>query len=109
MNSRVYHNSPWQNGPPFFATLTTGRQAGNREQVHNICVDSTTQALHNRVVTSLEFKRWLQKQGCRFEPGKGGHLLVRLGDRKAVLPMHGSKHEIPKGTAEAIRKQLGLK
>ncbi|MGH8248125.1 MAG: type II toxin-antitoxin system HicA family toxin [Gammaproteobacteria bacterium] len=59
-------------------------------------------------MTSREFNRWLQKQGCKFEPGKGGHLLVRLGNRKSVLPMHGSKHELPKGTVEAIKKQLGL-
>jgi mRNA interferase HicA len=60
-------------------------------------------------VTSREFKRWLQKQGCQFEPGRGGHLLVRRGDRKSVLPMHGSRQELPTGTVEAIRKDLGLK
>ena len=60
-------------------------------------------------VTSREFKRWLQKQGCQFEPGKGGHLLVRLGNSKSVLAMHGSHQELPKGTVEAIKKQLGLK
>jgi len=65
--------------------------------------------LHNQTVTSQEFKRWLQSQGCAFEPGKGGHLLVRLKNRKSVLPMHGAKHELPKGTVEAIKKQLGLK
>ena len=60
-------------------------------------------------VTGRELKRWLQKQGCKFEPGKGGHLLVRLGARKSVLPMHGSRQELPKGTVEDIKKQLGLK
>jgi mRNA interferase HicA len=60
-------------------------------------------------MTSREFKRWLQKQGCTFEPGKGGHLLVRLEGRKSVLSMHGSRQEIPKGTVEAIKKDLGLK
>ncbi|OFW31963.1 MAG: addiction module toxin, HicA family [Acidobacteria bacterium RIFCSPLOWO2_12_FULL_60_22] len=60
-------------------------------------------------MTSREFKRWLQKHGCTFEPGKGGHLLVRLGNRKSVLSMHGSQQELPKGTVEAIKKQLGLK
>jgi len=29
-------------------------------------------------VTSQEFKRWLAKQGCTFEPGRGGHLNVSI-------------------------------
>jgi mRNA interferase HicA len=60
-------------------------------------------------VTSAEFKRWLEKQGCAFESGKGGHLKVRLGPRFSVLPMHGSKKEIGKGLAEKIKKDLSLK
>jgi len=60
-------------------------------------------------MTSREFKRWLRKRGCQFEPGRGGHLLVRRGDRKSVLPMHGSRQELPKGTVEGIKKDLGLK
>lgn len=65
--------------------------------------------MHNQAVTSREFKRWLRQRGCAFEPGKGGHLLVRRENRKSVLPMHGAKHELPKGTLEAIKKDLGLK
>jgi mRNA interferase HicA len=60
-------------------------------------------------VTSQEFKRWLQKQGCRFEPGHGGHLIVRLGDRMSVLPMHGKQLELKTGTVNGIKKDLGLK
>lgn len=60
-------------------------------------------------VTSAEFKRWLEKQGCTFEPGKGGHLKVRLGQRFSVLPMHGSSKEIGKGLVERIKKDLRLK
>ena len=60
-------------------------------------------------MTSAQFKRWLAKQGCSFEPGKGGHLIVRLKDRVSVLPVHGSSKEMRKGTVEAIKKQLGLK
>jgi mRNA interferase HicA len=60
-------------------------------------------------VTSAEFKRWLQKMGCRFEPGHGGHLRVYRGDKFSVLPMHGKGHELPAGTVNAIKKQLGLK
>jgi mRNA interferase HicA len=60
-------------------------------------------------VTSGELKRWLERQGCSFSPGRGGHLLVRLGDKKTVLPMHGKNHEMPRGTVLAIKKALGLR
>lgn len=59
-------------------------------------------------MTSGEMKRWLAKQGATFEPGKGGHLTARLGNRVATLPMHGGKRELRKGTERAIKKQLGL-
>jgi mRNA interferase HicA len=61
------------------------------------------------IVTSGELKRWLEKQGCTFFPGKGGHLLVRLKDKKSVLPMHGAKRDLGAGLVNAIKKQLGLK
>lgn len=54
-------------------------------------------------------KRWLEKQGCVGFPGKGGHLIVRLGDKKTVLPMHGKSHELKTGTMNGILKSLGLK
>ena len=60
-------------------------------------------------MTSAEFKRWLQKQGCTFEPGKGGHLIVRLGGKMSVLPMHGKQKELGAGLVNAIKKDLGLK
>ena len=60
-------------------------------------------------MTSQEFKRWLQKQGCRFESGHGGHLIVRLGDKTSVLPMHGNQKDLGTGLVNAIKKQLGLK
>jgi mRNA interferase HicA len=56
-----------------------------------------------------QFKRWLARQGCGFQRGKGGHLKVRRGERASVLPMHGGSKELPKGLVEAIKKQLGLK
>lgn len=59
-------------------------------------------------MTPRQFKRWLGKQGCSFESGHGGHLIVRLDDKKSVLPMHG-KRDMPIGTMEAIKKELGLK
>jgi mRNA interferase HicA len=55
-----------------------------------------------------EFKRWLEKQGAKFVPGKGSHLHVTLNERRSVFPYHGTK-EIPKPLAEAIKSDLGLK
>ena len=60
-------------------------------------------------MTSTEFKRWLAKQGCTFEPGKGGHLIVRRGERMSVLPMHGGGKDPGTGLVNAIKRQLGLK
>jgi mRNA interferase HicA len=60
-------------------------------------------------VSSSEFKRWLEKQGCTFEPGRGGHLTVRLGDRRSSIPMHGKGKEIGKGLEHDIKKDLELK
>ena len=60
-------------------------------------------------MTSGEFKRWLEKQGCSFEAGKGGHLKVRLNDRFTVLPMHGMGKDIGKGLENRIKKDLRLK
>jgi mRNA interferase HicA len=60
-------------------------------------------------MTSAELKRWLEKQGCSFSPGRGGHLIVRLASKKSVLPMHGKSHELPTGTVNGIKKALGLK
>ncbi len=59
---------------------------------------------------SNELKRWLKKQGCMFEEsrGKGSHITVRFKDKTTVMPMHSSK-ELPTGTVEAIKRQLGLK
>lgn len=59
-------------------------------------------------MTSAGFKRWLQKQGCTFEHGKGGHLIVRSGDRMSVLPMHGKQKELGKGLVNAIKRDLAL-
>ena len=60
-------------------------------------------------MTSQELKRWLTKQGCTFETGRGGHLIVRRGDSVTDLPMHGKQKELGTGLVNAIKKQLGLK
>ncbi len=59
-------------------------------------------------MTSAELKRWLEQQGCSFEPGKVSHLKVRLGNRSTILPIHGKK-EIGKALEQRIKKDLGLK
>jgi len=60
-------------------------------------------------MTSGEMRRWLDKNGCTFEPAKGGHVIVRRAGKRSVLPMHGSRHELPKSLVYNIKKQLGLK
>jgi mRNA interferase HicA len=59
-------------------------------------------------MNSDQAKRYLARQGCVFEPGKGGHVSVRRGDRTSVLPMHGGKKQIGKGLWLKILKDLGL-
>jgi mRNA interferase HicA len=60
-------------------------------------------------MTAAQFRRWLARHGCTFEPGKGGHLIVRRVGRKSVLPMHGSRKELGTGLVEKIKRDLGLK
>ena len=61
-------------------------------------------------MNSREFQRWLRRQGCTFETrkGGGGHITVRLGNRRASLPRHGSRKELGIGLVEKIKKDLGL-
>lgn len=54
-------------------------------------------------------KRFLARLGCTFEPGKGGHLIVRRGSRKSVLPQHDGGKELGKGLWLKILKDLDLK
>lgn len=54
-----------------------------------------------------EFKRWLEKQGVTFSPGKGSHFHAELNGKTAIVPFHGSK-EIPKPLVNKIKKDLGL-
>jgi mRNA interferase HicA len=63
------------------------------------------------LMNAQELKRRLAKLGCTFETHRGGsgHLTVRLGDRTAQLPMHGSGQDLGPGLVARIYKQLGLK
>jgi mRNA interferase HicA len=58
----------------------------------------------------MEFKRWLAKQGCVFETKRGGsgHIVVKLGEKKTELPMHGHGKELGTGLVNKIKKELGL-
>ena len=56
---------------------------------------------------SSELKRWLAKQGAIITPAKGSHFHVVLNGKQSIIPMH--QRDIPTGTVEAIKKQLGLK
>lgn len=53
-------------------------------------------------------RRWLERQGATFQPGKGSHLKVFLNGRQATLLMHGTA-ELGNGFEAAIKRQLGLK
>ncbi|TCJ96159.1 mRNA interferase HicA [Volucribacter psittacicida] len=54
-----------------------------------------------------EFLRWLKAQGVKVEDGTK-HIKLFYRNNQSVMPRHPSK-EIRKGTAENIKKQLGLK
>ena len=80
------------------------------DHLHSLCVAATT---NTTVVFSIEpmnsneFKRWLLKQGVRFENAKGSHVKLYFNGLQSVLPMHAK--ELKTGTVEGIKKQLGLK
>lgn len=61
-------------------------------------------------MNSAELKKMLKREGCTFETHRGGsgHVTVRRGDRKTVMPMHGSRKEIGKKLLHKILKDLGI-
>ena len=60
-------------------------------------------------MNSSQARRFLAKKGATFAPGKGGHLIVTLNGKRAVLPQHGGSKELGKGLWRAILKQLDIK
>ena len=58
-----------------------------------------------------EFIRWLKKQGVQAVPqrGKGGHVLVKKGDKTSVVPVHGKNKELGPRLVNKIKRDLGLK
>ena len=61
-------------------------------------------------MNSAELKKLLTRHGCTFEAtrGKGGHITVKRGDLKTVMPVHGSRKELGKGLVAKIMKDLGI-
>jgi mRNA interferase HicA len=59
-------------------------------------------------MNSDQARRYLARRGCTFEKGKGGHLIVRRGERMSVLPMHGGRKQLGKGLWLKILKDLDL-
>jgi hypothetical protein len=60
-------------------------------------------------MSSRELRRKLRRLGATIEPnrGKGGHVMVRLGGRFAMVPTGSG--EIAAGSFRAILRQLGLR
>jgi mRNA interferase HicA len=69
--------------------------------------DSISKIAYTGQEKSSEFKRWLTAQGATFTPAKGSHFHVYLNGKQSIIPMR--QKDIPTGTVEAIKKQLGLK
>ncbi|WP_331005553.1 type II toxin-antitoxin system HicB family antitoxin [Sphingomonas sp.] len=44
---------------------------------------------------SDQFRRYLAKQGCTFEPGRGGHLNIARGDRKSFIRVRQAARHRP--------------
>lgn len=65
--------------------------------------------MYSWLINSAEFQRWLKSKGAKFDRsrGKGSHMYVTLNGKTTVLPTH--RTEMPTGTVENIKKQLGLK
>jgi len=51
----------------------------------------------------------LKSKAAKFDRsrGKGSHMYVTLNDKTTVIPAHST--DMPTGTVENIKKQLGLK
>ena len=58
-------------------------------------------------MTYNEFRKWLKKNGATFVKGSTKHEMVTLNGKTSFVPRHGA-HQIPVGTMNAIKKQLGL-
>lgn len=57
---------------------------------------------------SKEILKILKENGFEKVSQKGSHLKLSNGERKVIVPVHGSK-DIPLGTIKGIEKQSGVK
>ncbi|MDB5724964.1 MAG: YcfA family protein [Novosphingobium sp.] len=71
-------------------------------------VDDIDIIVYSSCMNSDQFRRYLAKQGCTFEPGKGGHLIVRRDGAMSVLPQHGGAKQLGTGLMRKIKKDLGI-
>ncbi len=76
---------------------------------HNSFVDLGARGTYLSPMNSAQAKRFLAKRGATFAPGKGGHLIVTLNEKRSVLPRHRGSKELGKGLWLAILKQLDIK
>ncbi len=93
-----------------YSLAATLQGQGSGVRLH-IYVEIHTSVEYHPAMNAQEFRKWLAGQGCTFETKKAGsgHIIVRRGDRKSELPMHGGRKELGTGLVNAIKKQLGLK
>ncbi|MBM3957423.1 MAG: type II toxin-antitoxin system HicA family toxin [Gemmatimonadetes bacterium] len=60
-------------------------------------------------MNSAQLRAWLRRRGCTFERKRGtGHMVVRLGDRKSVMPTHGGSQQLGTGLIRKIMRDLGI-
>ncbi len=76
---------------------------------YNVCIiRSTPSAMDKRDKFIVELREEARRKGLSFRAekwrGKGGHMMVFVGDRLTTVP----SREIDPKTARKIRKQLGL-
>ena len=62
-------------------------------------------------MNSAELMKLLRRHGCTFETHRGGsgHVTVRRGDRRSVMPVHGASKDLGKGLLSKILKDLGIR
>ena len=86
----------------------TSHNPSGQRTVSVVCLlHGTAELLTMDSVTVNQFKRWLKEKGCTFEEGRR-HTKVFYAGRFTTLPRHGSR-ELKTGTAEGIKKRLGLR
>lgn len=60
-------------------------------------------------MNTSQFTRWLRKQGVTVSTKKGtGHVALKRGERRSVMPTHGGRKQLGKGLIAKIKKDLGL-